>query len=213
MKYEWKQNRSELEAMKTAGRIMKIAETVFASTNTPWGVSDYSKVICRGAISYSTGSHGGLCVSSTLASKMSRYCLRQALRFGNGYWYEEDCDEPMALYDLCKNVPGFEQKMKQAFPNMTVEKLEESVKRWHPGYPFEKEEDNGLPKLPPKMKDLKDYDILFFKNSKFYFVGLVNGGCIIRSVTHDYIEHLLKESQYKRSVEKIVRDGKVIFER
>lgn len=53
---------------------------------TPWGTSDSAEQVAPGIVFYTTPSHGGYHVSSTVNRTMP-----DSLRLDDG-WYEEDCD-------------------------------------------------------------------------------------------------------------------------
>lgn len=83
-------------------------------TNTPWGVADYSEIIARGIVSYSTPSHGGIHVSPTLQNEMP-----EVLRVESG-WYEEDCD-------WCLVAVAFSQYFIKEYAQAI-----DTMRNWHP---------------------------------------------------------------------------------
>lgn len=196
----------------TNDKFARIAKKVFADTATPWGLSQHSEQIARGLIAYSTASHGGLCVSPTLANKLTRYTLKRAIRYANGYWFEEDAAYALPLYELWQK--GYDSKIKSAYGNISLDSLEKIIKYFYKDYPFnEKEEDNGIAKLPLKVKDLKPGDRLVIYGKTYIYEGIRYGSLSIVLESNTYLDYAMKEGQYKRAVEKIIRDGKVLFER
>lgn len=60
--------------------------------HTPWGSAQYVKTFGRGIAECGTASHGGVRVSRGLAEKvMLAAVLKQAIKQGGYYWFEEDC--------------------------------------------------------------------------------------------------------------------------
>ena len=57
--------------------------------NTPWGFSDGKEVLAEGIVSYSTPSHGGICLSSERQAQLPKG-LDNFLH--DLEWWEEDCD-------------------------------------------------------------------------------------------------------------------------
>ena len=116
------------------------------STYTPWGESQYSRKVIRGAVFHSTAGHGGLCVSEGIAGKcLSKYTVSQAICVSGRYWYEEDCAVSLPLYEL---LDFFPEKVCDFLGNKDVEairqSLEKSIRQWYPKY-FETEREAFFP--------------------------------------------------------------------
>lgn len=105
--------------------------------STPWGKAQYGYHLARGVVFYGTAGHGGMKVSKRIAEKyMTEYSRENCIQRYGAYWYEEDCDINLPLYELSLNLPGFAEIAVQFSKNATVEKLPEHIKRWNPDYPF-----------------------------------------------------------------------------
>lgn len=105
--------------------------------STPWGKAQHSYHLRRGVVFYSTSGHGGMKVSKRIAEKyMTEYSRENCIQRYGAYWYEEDCDINLPLYELSLNLPGFAEIAVQFSKNATVEKLPEYIKQWNPDYPF-----------------------------------------------------------------------------
>lgn len=91
-------------------------------TNTPWGESQYAYHHMRGCITYATASHGGIKVSPTLAKHLTEYTRSHASYEDNqGYWYEEDLDYLLPLYEL-QNLPNADFSQ---YRNVTLEQIKQ----------------------------------------------------------------------------------------
>ena len=197
------------------GRIASIALKIAEKgTQTPWGLSDSTKPIVRGITSYSTPSHGGISVAPGATKWLSKFTVANGMKWGGGYWYEEDCAADLVLYDLWKNYPGADSAIKRAFPGYTQEKCEASVKRWYPEYPFEKTEDKFVP--PPKASELKEGDVIYLEKGYTYnpiaFKQMWSND-IIGTIDNYGTTARLHLRNYLKDAVKVVRDGKTIWER
>ena len=117
---------------------MYFARMKGAGTSTPWGVSQYSHPIIRGAVFYGTEGHGGMRVSERLAEKMSEYAKRHSINQNGAFWFEEDCAISLALYEFL-NIPQYAEKvLGWCSKGGTIEeqkaRLEETIKRWYSDY-------------------------------------------------------------------------------
>lgn len=93
-----------MNSIKIAKDLVKMARELVAEsgTQTPWGLSQSAKQIVRGITVYGTASHGGICVAPGAAKWLSKFTVSNGMRWGGGYWYEEDCVADLVLYDLAK---------------------------------------------------------------------------------------------------------------
>lgn len=109
-----------------------------AGPSTPWGKAQGGYHIWRGVICYYTAGHGGFRVSKRLAEKyMTPYSRKNCTRFdGRSYWFEEDCEINLPLYELSLNLQGFASKALEFSSSATIEKLVERIKEWFKDYPF-----------------------------------------------------------------------------
>ena len=125
-------------------------------TNTPWGRAQYSQQLTRGVVFYGTAGHGGLSVSMGWAEKnITPHARYLGECWGGKLWYEEDCACTIVLFEhpeLLKAMNGLEPE---------VERLEASVRQWHPKY-FDKEYQEAAAKAGsiPVPKDLEQGDKL-----------------------------------------------------
>lgn len=118
---------------KIAGELNRIAKDLIADIVTPWGTSQHSASIIRGFTVHSTAGHGGACVSSGLASKLSRYAVKNCTKKDrHGLWFEEDTEIILPVYELGKLYPEVLSKF-----NTNLEKVEKEVRYWYKDYPFE----------------------------------------------------------------------------
>lgn len=110
-----------------------------AGPSTPWGKAQGGYHIWRGVVCYYTAGHGGFRVSRKIAEKyMTEYSRLHCTRFdGRAYWYEEDCEVNLPLYELSKNLPGFKEKALEFSSHATIENLEERIGFWFKDYPKE----------------------------------------------------------------------------
>lgn len=113
-----------------------------AGPTTPWGKAQGGYHIWRGVICYYTAGHGGVRVSKRIAEKyMTPYSRKNCTRFdGKNYWYEEDCEINLPLYELSLNLPGFSAKALEFSKSATKEMLEERIHEYFKDYPFEQKE-------------------------------------------------------------------------
>lgn len=109
--------------------------------STPWGKAQGSYRLARGVIFYYTAGHGGMKVSKRIAEKyMTEYARKHCINRYGAYWYEEDCDINLPLYELSMNLPGFADKALEFSKSATKERLEERIHEYFKDYPFEQKE-------------------------------------------------------------------------
>lgn len=95
--------------------------------NSPWGKIQTKNVHQRGVTWVSTSSHGGFMVSKGFAEKfLSEAARKRALRYGNYYCFEEDCDCCMVFNELI--YVQTEETRTSNFRNLS---------RYHPDYLLE----------------------------------------------------------------------------
>lgn len=110
---------------------------VIAATTTPWGTSQDQYNLAPGLIWYNTPGHGGLYVSKALADKeLSANAREMAIKYKGAYWYEEDCQYAIPLYEKPEWAKLLQQKAGGG--ERTKEELKQSIERWHPDY-FQKQ--------------------------------------------------------------------------
>jgi len=90
--------REEMEGKVASGRKLSWPDGDPTAPWTPWGPAQYGTEVTRGVRSYA--GHGGIAVAQGVARKMlSPAALKTAL-FQNGYfWFEEDVDAQIVLYE------------------------------------------------------------------------------------------------------------------
>ena len=107
------------------------------AVSTPWGESQHSTQIVRGAVFHTTAGHGGVHIAERLAGRvLSKFVRNRGIKDGSGYWYEEDCDISLPMYELMK--AGHADKVCEFFCNLDSEKvmatISDSIRRWNPEY-------------------------------------------------------------------------------
>lgn len=107
-------------------------------TGTPWGHAQYAARFLRGIVFYSTSSHGGLKVTKKVGDKyLSEFARTHCIRTEDAYWFEEDCDINVPVYELTLNLEGFRESARDVFKAVDdTESMKESVKRAYPSYVF-----------------------------------------------------------------------------
>lgn len=111
-----------------------------AGPTTPWGKAQGGYHIWRGVICYYTAGHGGVRVSKRIAEKyMTEYARTHCIDRYGAYWFEEDCDISLPLFELSLNLPGFAEKAKEFSSSATIEGLTDRIKLYFKDYPFKKE--------------------------------------------------------------------------
>lgn len=108
--------------------------------STPWGKAQGSYKLARGVIFYYTAGHGGMKVSKRIAEKyMTEYARTHCIDRYGAYWFEEDCDINLPLYELSLNMPGFASIAVEFSKSATIEGLTDRIKLYFKDYPFKKE--------------------------------------------------------------------------
>lgn len=112
------------------------------SRSTPWGSAQQVTNHLRGFSTVHTAGHGGMMVSRGAAEKyLSDAARKRALKHGDYYCYEEDCDYLIPLFDT-KELRSPLMSDYSFWNNKTDDEIEgwliESLSSWHPDYLIEK---------------------------------------------------------------------------
>lgn len=69
---------------------------------TPWGESDHTQIIARGAGIVDTPSHGGIYVTRAFVDEhnISADALKEAVYMNDRYFFEEDCAYAVIMWEL-----------------------------------------------------------------------------------------------------------------
>jgi len=78
-------------------------------TYTPWGDSQYTKIVAPGIIEYSTASHGGRHLSASRRLAMPKQ-FAGFQPFAGAGWFEEDCDTAVVMLAFPKDFTAAEAK-------------------------------------------------------------------------------------------------------
>jgi len=101
--------------------------------NTPWGKSDSKITLTRGISWVGTPSHGGFAITPSAAlTYLSTAAVARAEKYGTYYFFEEDCDASIVLFEL---PAGLLAKLGGVPTN---ESLIQSLSRWHADYLIER---------------------------------------------------------------------------
>ena len=101
--------------------------------NTPWGKSDSKITLTRGISWVGTPSHGGFAITPSAAlTYLSTAAVARAEKYGSYYFFEEDCDASIVLFEL---AAGLLAKLGGVPTN---ESLIQSLSRWHADYLIER---------------------------------------------------------------------------
>ena len=114
------------------------------STDSPWGLVQTATPLADGLSSVTTAGHGGLRLEPHAAERLgiSEACLSRGLYENDIYWFEEDCDASLLLWE----VPAL---WSTAFPHLYQDgqdddqfrdQLRQSLSRWNPEYLLERGE-------------------------------------------------------------------------
>lgn len=150
------------------------------AVSTPWGASQHSTKILRGAVFHSTAGHGGVHISEQLAGKaLSKFVRNNGINDGNGYWYEEDCGIALPMYELMK--AGYADEICKAFNNLVADRLQasffDSIARWYPEYLNDNHEKYAA--IPCYEKLAKDWTVRLHDGRILKVAGHQNGDCIV----------------------------------
>lgn len=107
-------------------------------TWTPWGTAQYAARFSRGVVFYSTSRHGGLKVTRCVGDRyLSEFARTHCVSTDGAYWFEEDGDINIALYELVLNLEGFRENARDVSKAVDdMESMKESVRRVYPDYVF-----------------------------------------------------------------------------
>jgi len=102
---------------------------------TPWGPAQHGYQLDRGVWLYGTAGHGGLAVANGVArKKLSAAAIKVGFSKGGYYWYEEDADALVPLYDVPEWAKAAVQVGAIGAGWGSPEKFLPSLKRNHPRY-------------------------------------------------------------------------------
>lgn len=175
--------------------------------STPWGAAQQVISHTRGFSTVFTASHGGMMVSRGAAEKhLSEAARKRALKHGDYYCYEEDCDYLIPLFDakemrkqLMSDSSFWESKTEEEIESYLIESLSD----WHPDYLIEKGVDPA--ELPYKKwllrKERDEAEARKDPNLVICAFGdhmtLING--VIKLLTADGKEHYVTSSSYDQA--------------
>lgn len=103
---------------------------------SPWGKIDNVLSIMRGVSIVGTPSHGGLRITR---KALQAYAVdaedltKHAIPMGDYMFFEEDCDMPLALFDMPLVLRKYAELINQNERTM-FESYKASVKHWHAYY-------------------------------------------------------------------------------
>lgn len=103
---------------------------------SPWGKIDSVTKIVNGISFVSTPSHGGLRVSLKALNDYAcdaEYLKNHAIPMGYYLFFEEDCNAPLALFDMPRVLDKY-AKLQGLDADKLFEDFKKSVKRWHSDY-------------------------------------------------------------------------------
>lgn len=107
--------------------------------SSPWGPVQDQNSYCPGVTRVSTASHGGFAVSVSFAHKHLSEEARSRAGFHHSgyYWYEEDCDWAIPIYELPELWPEafrYHRELKEAAPAEHEKSLRKSLSYWNADY-------------------------------------------------------------------------------
>lgn len=85
----------------------------------------------------STPGHGGLRVSPKALKEYAcdwEYLEKHAIKQGAYLFFEEDCDTPLALFDMPRVLKRYAELGKHMTPDELFNTCKSIVQRWHPDY-------------------------------------------------------------------------------
>ena len=105
--------------------------------DSPWGAVQHQHSYCRGVTGVSTASHGGIAVADGFAHKNLSEAARSraGFHYSGYYWYEEDCDWAIPIFEL----PHLWEEAFRWMPNPNNAEehrkyLHKSLSRWNADY-------------------------------------------------------------------------------
>jgi hypothetical protein len=104
--------------------------------NSPWGPVQQQDNFCPGVTRVSTAGHGGFAIAEGFAHKHLSEAARSRAGFKNSgyYWYEEDCDWAIPVYELPDLWPEVFRWMPQGSAAEYEKYLIESLSCWNADY-------------------------------------------------------------------------------
>lgn len=140
---------------------MEVKRVISEGSTTPWGVADRAVKIVTGVVWYSTPRHGGLRVADKYLSDIAKHF---ALRYGGGYWFEEDISWTIPVYE---NYDTWAREFfsKVGGKSVSKDELESDIKHWYPDYFSEDLKADAAAKAAGMrgIKDIKEGDRIYLK--------------------------------------------------
>jgi len=199
---------------KIAKELNKVAKSLVAGTMTPWGESQGAVKVCPGVVFYSTARHGGVSISRGMAKYLTRYTMKEAIKYGNSFWFEEDVAYALPFYELIKALPSLSTRIK-AVGGGDENTLKKYIERWYPNYPFDETSIGGERcKVQPLLKDILKNDLIKIENSS------ANGWYQVDYLGQNYLEisniitnarFRLRSGNYRKMVTEIKRNGRSLW--
>lgn len=127
--------------------------------STPWGPAQYAYQYAPGVVFYSTAGHGGIKVSPGAAKNLSGAARKEGMYWGGAFWYEEDVDANIPLYEVPAWLEAFNRL---GGGHLTKETLLRGLQSYHKVYLQRVQEGFSMPS-PPKVGDIIEFqkDIRF----------------------------------------------------
>lgn len=104
--------------------------------DSPWGEVQYCNEICPDvAVEVTTAGHGGVMIKEEETDWLTDEAMQKALYYDGFYCFEEDCDAPIAIYEMIQH--GF-----YTFPadyyaydfDHYYEVIKDNIRQWNPDY-------------------------------------------------------------------------------
>jgi len=168
--------------------------------HTPWGKAQVGYQLTRGVMFYQTAGHGGLRVTRKWAKEnLSVAAVHLADTQGGYYWYEEDCQISLVLFEQPELWDGF-------FPTgpateQTKETARQSIAAYYPVY-FSDEYHASCEQygICPLAKDIKPGSMIAMSqsggNASLWFVADDQSGDPHKLRVHGYLDVEKKKVGY-----------------
>lgn len=102
-----------------------------ANRETPWGYSDFRRVLAPGIIEYCTPSHGGIWLSDHRQQQLLNKGLTIKNFLKSEEWWEEDCDWAIPFVIFAEDIKKHGSYDSEHF-EFALKAAKESNKYWHP---------------------------------------------------------------------------------
>jgi hypothetical protein len=194
-------------------KFANLIKDVLAEAATPWGKSDNQYNIQSGVIWYDTPGHGGLYVSTGVATKkLTPQAIECGDQYGSGYWYEEDlaCNIPFyeqpTWYTIFKKLAGGSSRSK--------EDIKKTIEEYLPEY-FD---EDFIAKANKKFGNAKTFPTISIKDT-IYTKGFVMDKFVVIEtptpttyiVSAAGIRYKMSKASMKSHVIEVIRDDKSIW--